>query len=82
MAFKMKENYQKNLTASAKQQVASAANVYINRAITLVNAPITMNNTQQNDQDVESVKGKKSGVIHVSKCPMKTLYFMFFMEYR
>ncbi|XP_060857937.1 uncharacterized protein LOC132935410 [Metopolophium dirhodum] len=65
MALKMKENYQKTATAAAP------ANVYINRAhrgVTLANAPITTNNTEQNMQgkllkdckDVESMKGKFS----------------------
>jgi len=72
MALKMKENYQKNATAAAKQQTASPANVYINRAgraVQLTNAPITTNNTQKNQdklpkdcEDVESLKGKQSGV--------------------
>ncbi|KAL4082973.1 hypothetical protein QTP88_023969 [Uroleucon formosanum] len=57
--------------AAAKQQAASPATVYINRAVgtvTLVNAPITTNNTQNNTQekllncceDIESIKGKFS----------------------
>jgi len=69
MALKMKENYQKNATAIAKQLAASPANVYINRAgraVALTNASITTNNTQKNNQekiskdceDVESIKGK------------------------
>jgi hypothetical protein len=68
MALKMKENFQKSATAAAKQQAASPANVYINRAgraVTLANAPSTTNNTQKNNQeklpkdseDVESIKG-------------------------
>ncbi|XP_008185792.1 uncharacterized protein LOC100167868 isoform X2 [Acyrthosiphon pisum] len=70
MALKMKENYQKNATAAAKQQAASPANVYINRAgraVTLTNAPIITNNTQKNQdklpkdcEDVESIKGRFS----------------------
>ncbi|KAL4130848.1 hypothetical protein QTP88_008227 [Uroleucon formosanum] len=71
MALKMKENYQKNATAAAKQQAASPANVYINRAgraVTLPNVPNTTDNTQKNNQeklpndceDVESIKGKFS----------------------
>ncbi|XP_016661593.1 uncharacterized protein LOC100569111 [Acyrthosiphon pisum] len=60
MALKMKENYQKNATAAAKQQAAPPANVYINiagRAVTMANAPIRSNNNQQNCEDVESMKG-------------------------
>ncbi|CAI6347618.1 unnamed protein product [Macrosiphum euphorbiae] len=70
MALKMKENYQKNASAAAKQQAASPANVYINRAgrpVALTNAPITTNNTQKNpdkspkdSEDVESIKGRFS----------------------
>ena len=59
----MKENYQKNATAAAKQQATPPANVYINiagRAVTMANAPITSNNNQQNCEDVESMKGKQS----------------------
>lgn len=88
MALKMKENYQKNATAAAKQ-AASPANVYINRAgraVTLPNVPNTTDNTQKNNQeklpndceDVESIKGKQSGVNSCLKFLMKTLYFMFF----
>jgi len=72
MALKMKENYQKNATAAAKQQAASPANVYINRAgraVTLTNAPTTTNNAQKTQdkipkdcEDAESIKGKQSGV--------------------
>jgi len=72
MALKMKENYQKNATAAAKQLAASPANVYINRAgraVSLTNAPSTTTNTQKNQdklpidcEDEESIKGKKSGV--------------------
>ncbi|CAI6377739.1 unnamed protein product [Macrosiphum euphorbiae] len=70
MALKMKENYQKTATAAAKQQLASPANVNINRAaraVTLVNAPITTDNSQTNQdklpkdcEDVESIKGRFS----------------------
>jgi len=72
MALKMKENYQKTSTCVAKQQAASPTNVYPNRAgtaVTLTNAPITMNNRQKNQgklpkvcEAVESIKGKQSGV--------------------
>ncbi|CAI6359283.1 unnamed protein product [Macrosiphum euphorbiae] len=70
MALKMKENYQKTATAAAKQQAASPANVYLNRAgtaVTLTNEPITMNNRQKNQgklpkdcEAVESIKGRFS----------------------
>jgi len=69
MALKMKENYQKNATAAAKQQAASPANVYINRAgraVAMVNAPTTTTNVQKNQEkvpkdseDVQSTKGKQ-----------------------
>ena len=72
MALKMKENYQKTATAAAKQQAASPANVYLNKAgtaVILTNEPITMNNRQKNQGElpkvceaIESIKGKQSGV--------------------
>lgn len=85
MALKMKENYQKNATAAAKQQAASPANVYINRAgraVALANAPNTTNNTQKNQEklpnnceDVESIKGKQSGVNSCFEISHKNVIF-------
>ncbi|CAI6370675.1 unnamed protein product [Macrosiphum euphorbiae] len=70
MALKMKENYQKTATAAAKQQAASPANVYLNKAgtaVILTNEPITMNNRQKNQGElpkvceaIESIKGRFS----------------------
>lgn len=93
MALKMKENYQKNATAAAKQQAASPANVYINRAgraVTLVNTLNSTNNTPKNDQeklpkdseDVESVKGKLSGISLCSEISFENTILCFLMYYR
>ena len=92
MALKMKENYQKNATEAAIQQTVSMANVYINRAgreLTSANAPNTTNNTQQSNQgklpmdceDVESMKGKQTGVNSCFKISYKNIIFYVFLCY-